>query len=294
VQTEPEIIGTQSSGVYSIKPNFKADIDYDINEYERIVEEATTLMDICRIDPLPAEQCVDKVMESVDEFERWSTDCFTGDKRFFYDFVDKYRNCLESEEKDKICEFPLDDGIKDKNYQIRLNQIRLDQTAGERDDKTRIDIVKDSVILLKEEIDAKGPFLTTDIKEGIPDKVPLRGIILTIRYGEEGIPSISALVNVNRDDTDFEKEQLSFDIGNNQLSFYKYEDSSLALIEEPSYSSFKATKETFSPIKRIFNFCVKSEKEFMTYDDDEETTKRRNAEYRFALYFPKNIDTGPT
>jgi len=278
VVEEPEIVEIKQLGIYSIEPNFNEQIDYDLNEYEEIIKNAKTLINLCRIDSLPAEQCIGNILESADAYSIWSTDCFTEDKKVFYEFVEDYNNCLQSDEEDKICEFSLDNNLRNRKLTIRLEK------SGTR---TRIDALRGTEILKPEMIASEGLYLTTDVEKGDPDKIPLRRIQLTIRYDGEGISSVSALVNINRDESTFEQEEISFDIDNNKLSFYKYKDGSIAIIDGENYNSFKATKEIFSPIKRIFNFCVKSEKEVLAYDDEDKKTKFRNVEYKFALHFPE-------
>lgn len=264
------------SGLYSIKPNFKVKIDYDLNEYEEIVSQAKTLIGLCSNQQ--PERCIDNILESVNTYSAWSTNCFNEYETIFYEFVEKYNNCLESEEKDKICEFSITNKLKNKELKISI--IKLGE-------KTRIDALKGTEVFASEIINTEGPFLTTEINsEGNPDKKSKASIEFNIKYEDD-----KESINVNAvDDETSRFETFSLD---NEISFYKFEDGSLALIDSLLYNSLKASKDVFNPVKRTFNFCVESENEFSVYDEKEKTTKKRKVEYRFALNFRDNIQQDP-
>ncbi|MFW9876292.1 MAG: hypothetical protein ACFFG0_24615 [Candidatus Thorarchaeota archaeon] len=137
---------------------------------------------------------------------------------------------------------------------------------------------------LTEIIDVRGIYITDKIDDetGETNKLLQNSADILIFFDEEGkVKKINILAKgLSGEETLIETK--------NMISLYKDTENDrifLSFIDNAVYSSFKASKETYKPIKDTFKFCVKSEKQFYIYDEKSKKTELKNIEYKFALRF---------
>ncbi len=286
-------------GIYSILPSFKAEIDYDLSEYDILKEKVQYMYDKCS-EESALEKCLNRSMESYNKVEpydignlhpfQWGFDCRSDEERFFYDFVENYNLCLTSGIKQGICEFKLSKGPPDKNINIIITKTY---------DKLTINI-EDT------EITETFPTLDTDNKiiivegrdnQNNPIKTKHETLKLEFEFDDEG----------NIDDANFNPSgwTLWSDFRDNIVWLYK-NDKELYFIDPEKKQSLlnfyldQSKKEeerqrykTFRQQKNTYKLCAKSKKyQFYIYNSKTKKLDLRPVEYRFALKF-KEIPPPP-
>lgn len=107
---------------YSVKPNFRASIDYDFNEYRELAAFVKPLYAGCS-KKADVFQCLKQTMEIYNQNKEnpfaWDFDCREPEEKFFYDFVESYELCLSSGYPQGVCEFIVGNGPKGREVRIR-------------------------------------------------------------------------------------------------------------------------------------------------------------------------------
>lgn len=272
----------ETLGTYSVHPSFKINIDYDIGEYDGVIEKAKEVNRTCS-EQGNFENCVNKKIiefneENKKEGEKltWSSGCEPEELNFFYDFVENYKLCLDAEEEG-ICEFSLDGGPKQKQFIIKLF---------DNGEKIEISLIGEGLVSI---IDTGGLFVTTKLGgTGKANKLPQEVVHIPIYFDKNGLATAQVTYgtgNLKTVDTD------------NSIILYKdTEDGKkfISFVDKPvAYPSFKGSKQIYKPIKNTFKFCVKSSKQFYIHDEKTKKTELRNVEYKFALKFMDKIAPPP-
>ncbi len=91
-------------GSYFIKPNFRINIDYDLDDYEQIQNKLLEIVECSRDGSV--ESCTKMASESMEGFE-WQLNCDVNGRRIFYEFAEFYQNCLDSDDSNCFCEYDL-------------------------------------------------------------------------------------------------------------------------------------------------------------------------------------------
>ena len=268
-------------GTYSIKPSFKVNVDYDFEDYEEIKNKAKEIVRDCKDD---VENCVNKKINIFNDEEvlkareynlkrkfEWGSGCETEEEKFFYDFVENYKLCLDSEEKEGICEFSLGNGPKDVELKIKITEV---------EDGIKFELLQSS---LKETVNTKNLFVIEGLKGDKINKELHSDITLTIDFDENGLledawfkASGWIIKSYIRGDVKLYKE-------------IEQEKTIVSFINPSQYTSFEVLSrdlvnkkfKKINLIKNTFKFCVKSNKEFYVYDEDK--IELKNTEYNFAL-----------
>lgn len=116
-----------SFGTYTVKPNFKAEIDYDLNEYTLIRDKIDEFIGTCGddiecvIDEAKKDNTftwVVKYNNKVSDKEKWKS-CEDEAEQVINDFVGFYQNCEGSFDDNCYCEFNLD---YDEDYEVEIKK----------------------------------------------------------------------------------------------------------------------------------------------------------------------------
>ena len=88
-------------GVYSIMPSFKAKIDYELDDYNKINVLLSTMLD-CYKAGNEIGSCLEQIQKQDESFE-WLLGCDSGAEKIFYDFAEFYQNCMDSDDNNCVC-----------------------------------------------------------------------------------------------------------------------------------------------------------------------------------------------
>ena len=92
----------QELGTYSLDPSYKVNYNYNLaEEYENAVQTARNIVEECK-DRNNIGRCLNEMLEPDFVCEKNDLD------NIFYDFVDKYKECLSLED-DVVCRLSLED-----------------------------------------------------------------------------------------------------------------------------------------------------------------------------------------
>ncbi len=107
-------------GIYSVTPSFKAEVDYDLNEYKAISDNISKIIWTCTN---KKTDCLTESVKGIAAFDfyfknrgniitlkdakSWNIYCEAHDEDFFYDFVEFYSDCINSLGNVCKCEMNL-------------------------------------------------------------------------------------------------------------------------------------------------------------------------------------------
>lgn len=114
---------------YSIKPNFKSSLNYNLNLYDTLYKKSNKLKDEC-INELDYQSCVEKKMISINSETKslfWDENCEEGYEFVVNDFLEQYQNCFFTLDDDCICKINMhfDDKTKNKKHLKGKYKIKL-------------------------------------------------------------------------------------------------------------------------------------------------------------------------
>jgi len=146
-KTETKIIEPLSSfGLYSIKPNFKANIDYDLNDYQLIIQKIKNIEE-CVAQGNEIEFCLEQLNKENNDFN-WSLNCQENSERVFYEIIKFYQDCIDSEDTNCLCEYNLlkkADEIKKYELYGSHKIIFSDLSAGRKEIEAKFNAGKEEV-----------------------------------------------------------------------------------------------------------------------------------------------------
>lgn len=107
---------TDFFGTYSIKPSFKAHVDYDLSMYDKIRQDLD-IISACVDLGASLETCIRNRAQTKEML--WETDCDKGMQRLFYDIVKLYEDCAKSQDTNCVCamDFEAKEYAKKNNFQ---------------------------------------------------------------------------------------------------------------------------------------------------------------------------------
>lgn len=256
----------QPIGVYSIKPSFSVNLDYDLTEYKMLQEDivfGTTGL-VARVDSCdkegqqPLEQCVTEAVQRVNQekltpltarygvqFELVDGPC-DPEENIKSDFVEQYTACLDGPDTDCAC------------------SITMKQAAQNQQSETTI------VLLSGTELPPSAIGIDQFIAQMAGKTV--RHLDTTPQTEEEQVT-----IHISSD----EREKT--------MHFYKT-IGSLAFIADEN----QGNKKTCSVNKRSFKFCARRlDRQHLVFDEDSNAMSVKPVEYKFALTFPDRIPAPP-
>ncbi len=133
-------------GIYSIKPGFQAKIDYDLGDYGKIKDLFKSILKCVDDKDSTNENTKDVKIESCmvdaeskDPSFNWVLGCDKGSEFIFYDFVEFYQNCIESDDTNCLCRKTLELSVEKINeYGLASNSYELNLNKGKSSKKIDI------------------------------------------------------------------------------------------------------------------------------------------------------------
>ncbi len=269
-------------GTYSIMPSFKAKIDYDLNDYNKIKNLLDLVISCARQSSV--EQCVAQINDN--EFE-WQLGCDKGPEKVLYDFAEFLQDCFDSADNNCLCTKDISITKEEiQAYSPRTNQYSfiIDKGASSK----KITISSES-----------GDLSQTVNTNGISALMPKR---YSLGYSLGRSPEFNLFFY---DSADKEIKPgfgpttqiiiFKNDINNpKSLDFVNQEDENLVypngkvVIDKSNnpINSNNLPKCNFKP-KNIYRFCVtKKNYKIMAYDKLDTQVKERPVTIKFAAYIP--------
>ncbi|MBT3407239.1 hypothetical protein HN415_01005, partial [Candidatus Woesearchaeota archaeon] len=109
VTAEPATSTPQKVGEYSIKGDFTIDLNQNFDDYKTMRTNARLMLDgvlNCEQDKqISLEDCIKEVNTSLNL--EWSTSCEDEKIAYFYEIVESYMQCANSNDNYCFCEFPI-------------------------------------------------------------------------------------------------------------------------------------------------------------------------------------------
>ena len=275
-------------GTYSIKPNFKVNVDYNFDDYT-LINSKLNIIENCVEEGNEIDLCIENLNKEIQENEEtqdfeWSLNCQEGAEIIFYEFAEFYQNCFESEDNNCICKHALEKTKEEiEKYNLEGDYKII---IKESEDRKNIDLEL-SDIDLKYKINKENTF------SWAPDEY-------TISYNSEGKPraKLSFFYNPNKlVEKDYFLENLNEitlykfddryeDRKQNEIQFMRYEDAEITFIDGEKRQADELKACSIKP-KNIHRFCVKNKKkEFLVYDKIKGKAEFENPVIRFAAYIP--------
>lgn len=260
-------IGVKSFGTYSVTPNFKVELDYDITVYDQIYDDAKLLqscqneqeLDLCVKAKLIELNSVDnkynlEYVESCDEQEDIT----------FNSFYEGYYSCLNSPDDNCYCDVDLS-GF-DKKSKIMSDKTNLNYELGElKLNYPKSELEQFPFELKFEYDDALDSFFSlfdgTDVQLSFGDSINSKKYLFATRDGVKIYKSGDLNYGVVKGN------KLEFAYGNS--------------VEFNTLNKCNVKKE-------IYRFCAKSDKSFIVKNKFGQV-KEEQINYKFAIKFPDNL-----
>ncbi len=268
--------GSNIIGAYSITPSFKAKIDYDLSDYNKIKEFLDAIFK-CTEANNNIEFCVDKINSNPDNDFEWSLGCDTGAEKVFYDLAGFYQECLGSEDNNCLCK---------KNFEISAEDLNRHKLLG-----PMFTISLDKAGLNDLEFKMKYP------SSGLSYLIKTSGLAgwtphtYTVGYDGNGVPIINMIFKDKNDASHSFGPVSDFMLYKNDnnkdkitaIDFVRQDNSKLIYPnkEELAQQSLGECRLRSS----IYKFCVSKKNSMITaYDEADGQAKERPITIKFASY----------
>ena len=107
-------------GNYSINPAFYSIVDYDLNEFDKIIDDAKSIVNECH-DKDEVEECVnDKRQKFTDNSLTWKETCHEGVEKVFLGFKEFITGCANSDQGDCTCSYTFPE-LPSGDYLFKLD-----------------------------------------------------------------------------------------------------------------------------------------------------------------------------
>src|SRR3989338_7668493 len=258
-----------SSVSYTVKQSFKTEIDYNFSDYNITKDESIWLIEECR-NKNDIKDCIRLYTDNLNALNtklKWHVGACDDAERIFYDFIENYKNCLNSPDNNCKCDFKLD--YKDFDY--------------EQNGTYRIKLEKDGTSTITGLMEPSGYNLKEKIENIIPSNHVYYGttidteklFVYEINYNKNGDYENSVL---DRDNT-----PMDYEYGADKTKLYKTSNKQLVFVAHDN-DQYKNLKEC-SMEKNIFRFCVKNTEEYLFFNNKAKgESNYLNPEIKFALY----------
>ncbi|MBI2661606.1 hypothetical protein HYX09_05080 [Candidatus Woesearchaeota archaeon] len=253
-------------GEYLLDPSFNAGFDYAMQEgYADAVEIARGIVSKCKDRRKPGD-CLR--IEAVSN----GYVCGKNDPEdIFYDFIERYTECMELEQEDAVCRFSpkklaVDAGFR-KAFQI---------TARNEAEGVSFELREGDDVLVEDFI-GSGEMSYVDFDgRNSPNKVDY--VNVDVDYTNE-IPIISGI-----------KDNAGKEFSTHSL--YK-NGGKVMFIEKSVENNFIVLNSAYLPKKRGTRFCIKSGKTVDASDPADDEVKPREVTYRFVVTHPESGSVPP-
>ncbi len=274
-------------GTYSIIPSFKAKVDYDLNDYNKIRESFDIVSSCAKSNDLSS--CVNDI-NSDDNTFKWELNCDKGPEKILYDFAEFLQDCFDSEDNNCLCRKNLE-LAKEKINEYGLSNSRYGMTLTVEPKKIRVQMSEPK------------KDLHHDIKPaGISVWYPARYIIA---YTDEKLFTLELIFKDEIDrnieykyafpkqkDITLYKNEIN---GVKRVDFVKQENDNLKYPNDKIITDsnskpidVKEIRDCDIKPKNIYKFCVtKKEYKTIAYDGFDGQVKERPLTIKFAAYVPQ-------
>ncbi|MBI2102139.1 hypothetical protein HYT53_06020 [Candidatus Woesearchaeota archaeon] len=290
-QTESNVIGT-----YSINPSFKAKIDYDLSDYNKIKEQLDFII-VCKQNDGDIESCMQQAQND-EQFKdhkfEWVLNCdkeakkVQGAEKVLYDFAEFFQNCIDSEDNNCLCikdDFRLSKekineyGLSNKKYEIvfkdKPSLRQIEASLSKINDKS-------ADYYLSQSVDTKGISIWTPnlyIIAYTNNKLFLNLIFMEITGIFRSLGPMNEIVLYKNYNST--SQIMSID-------FVRQEGENLVY---PTLGKITKKPDDLHPCqiksKNIYKFCVtKKDTKVTVYDNIDRQVKERNVTIKFAAYIP--------
>ena len=288
-QEESNVIGT-----YSIMPSFKAKIDYDLNNYNKIKESLDFIIK-CAEEGKDIETCVDEInngkINNKGKSLTWQLNCDKGAEKVLYDFAEFLQECIDSDDYNCLCtkDFKIS---SEKIKELGLSRINYELEVKEEGNKIKLS-------LLNPNIDLSYGVNTNGLSGWIPkryffsysDKPIFNLFFIDLSDIKSGLGPLNELTIYKNDNNPSKIKSIDFvrQEGDNLI----YPEPQVESEYSTSVPTTKIVKKPadlhpcqFKP-KNIYKFCVtQNNYKVMAYDKLDGQVKERNPIIKFASYIP--------
>ena len=272
-------------GTYSIMPSFKAKIDYDLNDYNKIKEEFDVILSCSQSKKI--EACIDDINYDNNLFS-WSLNCDKGAEKILYDFAEFLQDCFDSEENNCLCKENLElpkekiqqyelvkqyvltlmQDIPSQKIEIKMTEpvdlsysIKLNGRSIWYPNRYVITYTKDDVVLnlfFRDQIDPK-----IEYKDAFPQKKD----VTLYKHEINGLKAVDFVGELN----------------DNLI----YPNNNIVIDSDKKSIEIKNLPNCQIKPKNIYKFCVtKKEFKITAYDKLDGQVKERPLTIKFAAYIP--------
>lgn len=266
-------------GTYSIKPSFKANVNYDLEDYAKIKELTGSIIECNKLSG-DILSCISQAQIKDNSFD-WALGCDKGAEKALYDFAEFYQNCIDSNDLNCICTKNLEIP-KEKIQEYELNS-QYDMALKEDALNKKIEIRMTKPVDLSYLIDTKGTtgWFPSKYLLGYTNDYRLHG--LNLIFTDELAGDTYGLgptkdITIYR----YQKDGLKF------ADFVRQDGDNLVYPKSTrSIKKPEGLHECKIKNKNTYKFCVaKKDSKIMAYDKSDNTIKQRHIVYQFAITIP--------
>lgn len=262
-------IAAALAGYHYFTPSFNVDIGYDVEEYRKIREQAGVLLSECRGNA-NLDSCINDEIKRF-RMPEWGFVCEGGSSTdVFDDFVAFYKGCLNTENKDCICEYMPPLNIS-RTEEEEVYQIRLTKDNG----RTVINIA--GYPKLTAIVDLPGPYFIEYYDDSGHEAELLNAVDYVVTYDADG----------NLYNAELNTGFFDYDIPNKKLRLYKDNSGRLNFIDTDEYfrGGFERLSSCIPKNDFTYFFCITSDTKLLIYDEVAERMINKPVQYKLALYF---------
>ena len=266
-------------GTYSIMPSFKAKIDYDLNDYNKINEQFNFILSCTQNKDI--KSCIDDI--NYDNGFMWELGCDKGAEKILYDFAEFLQDCFDSDDNNCLCK--KDMNISKENIQkFELTDKKFKISQAVQSQKIEI-LMSEPKVDISYTIKLNGNYVWYPnplIIDYTKDKVVLNMIFKdeidkTIEYND-AFP--------NKKDITLYKSEIN---NLNTIDFVDIESDELIYPNYPNRKRIKSVNLHPCQLKpkNMYKFCVtKKDYKIVAYDKIDRQVKERPLTIKFAAYIP--------
>jgi len=261
-----------TSAQYSVKPSFRVPIDHGLNVYNKIFEiinKSNGLIAdslVCELRGYFLSDCIELEMDAINANPDlvWSINCDQDKERMFYTFIEEYLDCLNAIDNDCVCNLSLDyqESFENKEYEINVNQD------------------SSNIIFSLGHLNYTIPFSFLMEAYELENKIIMRSVD-NIRFEIECDNNEFGRVQLFIDNKQFNEDE--------KLHLYRTEGGYVGFLPRQELEKVEDYNICKIPEKRIYRFCVDTNKRYMVYDENNEEVQNKDLIIKFAVSFPEII-----
>ena len=254
----------QSPIIYSVKPSFRIEVNYNLSIYNgifNIINETDGLITnviVCEVQGNDLDDCVNqeinKMNNAIFDFPNqdryfgleFELNCDSDKEKLFYAFMEGYFKCLSSIENDCVCNFSIDLQLEEEEYEILIYQ----------DNNNIIFALSDS---------------------RLNDTITNKQLLEAYTLGGQVF-----MRNVN---------DITYDLSDSDKEVFLYKDSyeDMGFLPQQELENLDDYQSCTVAENRMFRFCVNTHKQFRVHDEDTGQVEDKDIIIKFALRFPEII-----